>query len=334
MILRAGRNLTLFLCCLRGLELGINPWPRFSTNFAFSGSMKTKINNLFGAALSLLAIFGSSITATAQNAGRIAFSAPVTDRKTQQTSSQIFSMNGEGSRVTQLTRHGGTWPAWSRDQKYIAFHRSTPTENTIYVLEVKGGRMFAVVQASGTGHDWSPDDTAILYTGASAAGYGLWLVSVNPATGTVGSPILLKEGAYFAPRFSPDGTKIAFYSGGASGVLDLTTGTEISFGPASGGGQSWSPDCTRIAFGGVVCYADTGLCHSEIVIANADGTGWTPVTAFRTHSDFPVWSPDGQELAFRALFSGGSNVIYKTTIDTGTVSLLFNGGQPGLDWAP
>ncbi|MBI3849304.1 MAG: PD40 domain-containing protein [Verrucomicrobia bacterium] len=296
---------------------------------------KNKINPLLGAVLSLLVTFAITHRATAQT--RIAFSAPVTDRKTHQTSSQVFSINSDGSGVAQLTRVEGAFPAWSPDQKYIAFHRATSLESTIYVMEakgeIKGGRIFAVAPAEGSGHDWSRDGTMILFTGTSAVGGGLWLVSVNPASGAVGTPILLRAGACYAPKFSPDGTKIAYYGGGYVRVLDLNTGSEITIPGNSSIAPSWSPDGTKIAFGGVVCYGSTSNCHLEIVIANPDGTGWTPVTALQSYSGFPTWSPDGRELAFYSQVSG-SKAIYKTTIGSGTVSLLYNGGQEGLDWAP
>jgi Tol biopolymer transport system component len=302
--------------------------------------MKIKIKNVLGAALALLITFGASQrAATAQTtvAARIAYTAPVTDRKSGQTSYQIFSMNPDGSTATQLTRSGGFFPSWSRSQKYIAFHRAAPTENKIYVMdaikgEIKGGRTFAVVNASGTGHDFSPDDTKLLFTGPDSAANGLWLVSVNLATGAVGTPVLLHDGACFAPRFSPDGTKIAYYRSGIVRVLDLTTQAEITF-TQSNTAPSWSPDGTKIAFGGIVCYGDNFHCHSEIVIANADGTAWTPVTALQSSSSWPAWSPDGTQIAFFSQVSG-SKAIYKTAIGSGTVTLLYNGGQESLDWNP
>ena len=90
--------------------------------------MKTKINTLLGAALSLLITFGSTHKATAQTVARIALTAAVTDRKT--TTYQIFVTNQDGSGATQLTRFGGYFPSWSRNQKYIAFYRAS----TIYVI--------------------------------------------------------------------------------------------------------------------------------------------------------------------------------------------------------
>lgn len=290
------------------------------------------IKTLLGAVLSLLVTFALTHSAAAQT--RIVFWGPVTVKTKQSTSTtyQILSMNGDGSGVTQLTHAGGAFPSWSRGQGYIAFQRG----DLIYVMEakgeIKGGRTFAVVQASGTGHDWSPDNTMILFTGTDAVGNGLWTVQVNAATGAVGTPTLIKTGQCYAPKISPDGTKIAYYRLGIVRVLDLTTGAEISFGSGSGGGPSWSPDGTKIAYGGAVCYGSTSNCYSEIVIANPDGTGWTPVTTLQSYCDFPTWSPDSKELAFRRKVSG-LNSIYKTTIGTDTVTLLYSGGVTA-DWAP
>ncbi|PYI80477.1 MAG: hypothetical protein DME26_21535, partial [Verrucomicrobia bacterium] len=189
--------------------------------------MKTKINLLLGAVLSQLVTVRLTHNAAAQT--RVAFQGPVTDPKTHKTSYQVCSMNGDGSGVTVLTRWGGAFPSWSQGQGYLAFHRG----GLIYIMdakgEIKGGRTFAVVAASGSGHDWSPDNTAIVYTGTDAVGNGLWHVSVDPATGAVGTPVLLRAGACYAPKCSPDGTKVAYYSGGIVRVLDLTTSAEISF---------------------------------------------------------------------------------------------------------
>ena len=295
--------------------------------------MKTTINHLLGAALPLLVTFSISQSASAQTTARIAFRAPVTDRKGQ-TTYQIFAMNSDKTGATQLTRSGGAWPSWSSNQKYIAFQRA----GTIYVMdaakgESKGGRTFPVVQASGSGHDWAPDDTAILYTGTEAIGYGLWLVSVNPATGAVGTPILLRQGPCWDPNFSPDGTKIAYSSGGR----------RARSRPGHTGGKHASPkqqrselesrrDQDRFRWGRVLRrHGELPPRKSSSRIQTAPA--WTPVTALQDYSSFPAWSPDGTELVFYSQVSG-SKAMYKTTIGSGTMTLLYNGAELGADWVP
>lgn len=313
--------------------------------------MNTKhriIKTLLGAVLSLLVTFGLTQKAAAQTA-RIAFSAPVTVHKTHQTCSQIFSMNPDGSGVTQLTSTSANsyYPSWSLGQQHILFYR----EGTLYVMEAigeaYGGLTFAVEPASGSGADWSPDGSRIVFVGTAASGSGLWIVDVNAGTEAVGVPILLRAGVCYQPHWSPDGTRIAFssYPGGSAvvTVLDLATSTEISFGGPYGYGLfgSWSPDASHIAFTGIATATTTKgnktttNNYYELFIANADGTGITQVTRLKilnSLTDMPSFSPDSAELAFSSNFSGTSS-IYKMELGSGAVTLLRSGART-LDWAP
>lgn len=293
--------------------------------------MKTRINTLLGAVLSLLVTSGLAHRATAQMTdARIVFSHAITG--------QIHAINPDGSQTVQLTSGGGAWPTWSHDKKYILFNRSTPSENTIYIMEAagenNGGRIFPVISGGGnTGLDWFPDDSAIIYQGSDG---GLWTVAVNADTGEVDLPVLLRTGNCYAPACSPDGTRIAFTTPGGPGTLvvirDLSTGAEVSFG---GYGPSFSPDGTRVAYRGTGAVRKGGKItwYPEIFVANVDGTGITQLTSETFESiNFPKWSADGTEIAFwhRA---NGVDSIRKLRIATGTITLVKKNGQT-LDWAP
>jgi TolB protein len=299
-------------------------------------NMKTtnKTITMLGAVLSLLVTFGSTHSAAAQTAQEppILFVAPVKGIQ------QILSMNADGTGLKQLTkgRAHAYSPSRSPDYRYIAFTRS----GMLIVMEAIAeprARVFAVCPSWAFGtHDWYPDGKSIVFTGSSVLGEGLWRVPVNPDTGQVGTPELLRAGQCSGPSCSPDGTKIAFASGPSVFVLDLQSGQEISFGCWSSTSPVWSPKGDKIAFAGVVCYDNSGAGYYEICTANPDLTGVTPVTSLKSLSWFPTWSPDGTRLVFESNVSG-INSLYMAEIGSGSVTLFYSGGNlPHYlpNWAP
>jgi Tol biopolymer transport system component len=257
------------------------------------------------------------------------FVAPVKNIK------QILSMNADRTGLRQLTRGTANAysPSRSPDYRYIAFVRG----GMLTVMEAKGeprARVFAVCPSwTGNGHDWSPDGSSIVFCGSRDLDPGLWQVPVNPDTGVVGTPQLLRAGICFGPSWSPDGSKIAFHLDGVARVLDLASGEEISLGCYSVY-PTWNAAGDKIAFGGAVAYeTPEGVeCYYEICFANADGTGWTPVTSLKSFSRFQTWSPDGTRLVFQSNVSG-SNSLYMTEIGSGIVTLFYPGGDLP-NWAP
>lgn len=306
--------------------------------------MKTKTNSLLGAALSLLVTFALTQNATAQTP-RIVFYAPViatnVSHKTHSisytTSNQIMTMNEDGTDVRQLTT--GTedcfFPSWRPGQTHILFH-SGNTGGTLYVMDKDGGGTFAVTPDVGAGADWSPDGNFICYVGDAASPpgpNGLWVVSVDPsARGNkkVGTPVLVSEGNFYAPVWSPDGSRIAFSSWAHINILELATGTQSSLDSMQGLLPSWNSDGSQIAFSGV-----TETEGWQLFIMNADFSGNTQVTSYFPNSVlWPVWSPDDTQVAFR--IGSGKNwdaSIYKLTLATGELTLLRDKADHP-DWRP
>ena len=102
-----------------------------------------------------------------------------------------------------------------------------------------------------------------------------------------------------APAFSPDGSRIAFTSGGGVYVMNASESTKttnvnkVQIG--SGSHPTFSPDGSRVAFDG----------GGEILITNADGSGAPTFLTSNVVADDrdPAWSPDGSKIAFNN--SGG-----------------------------
>jgi Tol biopolymer transport system component len=318
------------------------------------------INSLLRAVLPLL-VLASANGAMAQTT-RIVFAAPVTittksgHKSITATYNQIFSMNPDGSGVVQLTSAAASsgGPKWSPDQQYIAFVRT----NYLMVIRADGSGSFNVVPASSAGWvDWSADGTKLIYTNPLKSSDGtyhddLYVVTVNPAAGAVGTPAFFAAGPSYDPNWSDDGTKVAFdrYPTSGSGlssiiVREVATGAEYNFSALIAAttswswGPRWSPDGTMIAFEGDETVTTTTKGKNgkstttttttpvEVYIANADGSGLFQVTSTSIGSVQPAWSPDGASLAF--LSNSG---IYTTVLGSGVFTFLHAGGLP--DWNP
>jgi murein DD-endopeptidase MepM/ murein hydrolase activator NlpD len=138
------------------------------------------------------------------------------------------------------------------------------------------------------------------------------------------------------PRWSPDGTQVAFTSD-RDGNFELyvmkadgTAPTRLTTSPGLDGQPSWSPDGARIAF------TSERDGDAEIYVMNADGTGAANLTHSPATTDStPAWSPDGSLIVFARDVGGGSD-LYAMSADGSGLAVLVSG--PGDDaeptWAP
>lgn len=108
------------------------------------------------------------------------------------------------------------------------------------------------------------------------------------------------------PRFSPDGTRIAFASdrGGSWDIwiIDLKGGqpVQVTHGPADEIHPSWSPDGNRLIYSSLP--AGSGQWELWITDAMADGK-----RKFVGYGLFPEWSPVNQTILFQRARERGSH---------------------------
>jgi alpha-tubulin suppressor-like RCC1 family protein/subtilisin family serine protease len=186
----------------------------------------------------------------------------------------VSNADGTGLKVLSGEATDGQ-PAWSPDGRQIAFtsyNGAFPTSVQIMSAEDGTGRRPLNVDLRGASQpDWSPDGQRIVVN----VNFSLWV-------SRVGAYDLrrLTQGTFDShPRYSPDGTKIAFQrtqdgqpdiyvmKADGSGVTRLTSHAAYDVAPA------WSPDGSKIIF---TSHRDG---TPELFSMNPDGSNQTKLTA-------------------------------------------------------
>jgi TolB protein len=118
-------------------------------------------------------------------------------------------------------------------------------------------------------------------------------------------------GGDWSPVWSPDGTRIAFFSerDGKSGIWVMNSdGSDpipVGTPPGVNDYPSWSPDSERIAWNCTMGkMLPTGQGDFEICVANAQGSGLTQLTDTEGGNKYPSWSPDGSQILFVSTRNG------------------------------
>jgi len=133
-----------------------------------------------------------------------------------------------------------------------------------------------------------------------------------------------------SPAWSPDGTRIAFFSGidGVNGLYimnsDGTALHQVSNTDPTDTDPSWSPDGSRLAF-----QSSRGGGGWEIYTMGVDGSDLRRLTSTANAvSDFhPAWSPDGSRIVFSSDRTGAL-VLHTMAIDGSNVTALGGAGSP------
>jgi Tol biopolymer transport system component len=158
--------------------------------------------------------------------------------------------------------------------------------------------------------DISPDGQLVTYVRNAASTQSLWIARLDDISGT--QEVLVDSERFeqvYTPRFSPDGTKVAYSAWRKGGyrdvhIIDLETRevTRVTHDRALDTGPAWSPDGRRLYFSS----DRTGIAN---IYAWEPSTGdISQVTNLVSGAYTPAPSPDGSRLAYIGYTSRGYDI--------------------------
>ena len=208
----------------------------------------------------------------------------------------------------------------------FAYARRPPNGNAdIYVVDGEGGELIQLTddQAWDRWPAWSPDGDLLAFI----AGGRLAVMDAEKNRRNI------TGGAFFRPAWSPDGRQLAVMKGLSLWIFDVETrkgkelhGTQVSMAP------TWSRDGLQLAFRSDL-FAEGNW---DIYLIDINGQNPRRLTVDPGDDHYPVWSPEGSEIAFSSDRSGKSQIYVMDMIRNNKIRQLtdlpFSGQGPV--WAP
>ena len=240
--------------------------------------------------------------------------------------------------------------AWSPDGKYIAHHVHDPQdpfvtfiylETPVILPEFSGPRPIIQVKEvtkrfggqTYLSPKWSPDGKRLALTSTDGSPDGMTDVCVMDIEGIVLKNLTRSPGRDEVGSWSPDGSKIVFFSNrdgnGEIYVMGSNGRKQVNLTnhPARDAAPTWSPDGTKIAF-----QSNREGGQDDIYAMNPDGADVVNLTRHPLEDRAPAWSPDGRWIAFHAFQVGQRPDIYVMDANGNNRSQLTE--DPGSDTDP
>jgi len=278
----------------------------------------------------------------------------VSDRSGVRT---IWLLPDSGEAAPLMSSGDNADPQWSPDGSWIAYTSKPPGAHNrdIWKIPSAGGTPVQLTHdtTNVSAPRWSPDGTRIAYishfngvindTTNLPIPPDLWIVSADG-----GAPVQMTDHLDLRnPRWSPDGTKIAFVvDGGKAGIYTIDvagkrgpvplfrgadgTPFRVTADTTDAGSPRWSPDGTTIAF--------TWLSGRHRRIGFVSSTGGIPVAPILSPDNQagPEWSPGGSQIVFLTEIDGMSELYFAPFAGGSGVRLTYSDLWDDFDprWSP
>ena len=233
----------------------------------------------------------------------------------QRESRNIHILSTDGQLDQPLIDHPANDrdPTWTPDGRHVVFVSNRSGQDGFWSVPIEQGRKAGEAQLITQGFDLRSmgfTDDGTLYYGTERTTRNIFVVDLDFDAGTwEAEPQRVStrfEGASVNARsfWSPDGSRLAYWSRRGSGLLlvvrDMESGAEQDFEISNARWRSWpqwSPDGTSILVG----------THSEgneggLLLIDVNTGRLTPILTEKMNF-FPVFLPHGQEIIFMRYFS-------------------------------
>ena len=272
---------------------------------------------------------------------------------TRDGSSEIYTMNPDGSEQVPLTQHPAAdyGAVWSPTGEKIIFISDRGGRRDLYLMDADGSNVRRVFRRKIEGQrkapTWSPDGKQIAYM------HDYWL-NGGGASGlyiaTLGEQDEEFIGSHFYPAWSPDGTEIACRASDLEGtwiiVINVRTRKHEPLLPKKAfrweTGPSWSANGDKLVFTGnkhpIPAILDRELHEAwwdkyTVYMVNRDGTGFKQlVKEDGPEAGAAVFSPNGDEILYTQEINNHRQV-FKLDLNSGIRTQLTHIGRNyGADW--
>jgi dipeptidyl aminopeptidase/acylaminoacyl peptidase len=246
-----------------------------------------------------------------------AFAVSTPDMEANRNASNVWIVSTAGAEAMQVTQSGhDSSPAWSPDGKTLAFVSSRDGNSQVYLLSMEGGEAKKLTTLS-TGADlfqWAPDGKTIAFT--SAVYVDCKDDACNSKRDEEKEKSKVKARIYDHLLFRHwdhwnEGKRSHLFLmpvDGNTSARDLTPAADYDIPPDERGEVSdfaFSPDGKEICYTAVPDKVEAISTNGELFVVPTAGAEPKKITTNPGFDGNPVYSPDGQTIAYHAQLTAG-----------------------------